>query len=420
MRRELLLTFVVCAGCASVDVPEIGPGWSAPDAARPLSRADCVRLACEDAPTAAAWRAKLIAAEAAARQAATLPNPAASIGWENLGLSDAHVQTTFSLTASLAALAQLPRQSAAAQHDLDAARADLLAERAKLAGEVLRQYDGLVGARRRAAYSADSVAVATRLRDAAARFAAVGERAVFEVERADAEVAKARAEQASADVDSRAKEMAFAFALGFERPVALQLSDGLSAGPTDLDEAHLLEAADSRPEVVAAQARLAAQLERANLAAERLHLLPSFTVGVRHEGDQGSSVAALDGDLPVFDRGDAAADTSSAELLAAAAEARRVARSVRTEVDTARDHAVAAEAMLCEHARPVADARRSLREKFERLFAEGEGTFDDVILARRDEIEARVALLDAEVAVSLARTELDVATGRVAPGVAAR
>lgn len=415
MRRELFFALLLCAACSTVEVPDVAPGWSPPDASEALSRADCVRLATQDAPTAAAWRAKLLAAEAAARQAATLPNPVGSFGWENLGLSDQHVQTTMSLAASLAALVQRPRQAAAARHDLDATRADLLAERSRLAGEVLRQYDELLAARRRVALATESVSVAARLRDAAARFAAVGERAELDVRRAEAELAKTRSDEAAAGAEARAKEIAFAFALGFDRPVALRLRDEFNVPNLDLDVQRLEEAAARRPEIAAAQARLDAQRERAQLAADRLHLLPTVTGGVRQEGDQRSSLVSLDADLPVFDRGDAAADAASAELLAAAAEVRRVARSIRADVATARERATAAQDFLQAHAKPLADARRTLREKTERVFAAGEASFEDVVLAQRDEIEARTALLDAELAVARAAVDLDVATGRVTP-----
>lgn len=417
MRHDLLvLLLLTCGACATVEVPDVAPGWGPPDAEEPLSRQDCIRLATQDAPTAAAWRAKRLSAEAAARQAATLPNPAAALGWENLGLENGHIQTTASLAASLAALFEQPRQAAAARHDLDATRADLLAERSRLAGEVVHQYDELLAARRRTTLAEEAVSVSTRLRDAAARFAAVGERADLDVRRADAELAKAHADQLTAAADARAKEVAFAFALGFERPVLLRLSDELVVPSLVLDERQLEDAAVRRPELLAAQARLAAQLERAQLAADRLQFLPTVSGGLRHEGDQRSALASIEGELPIFDRGDASADAASAELLAAAAEVRRVARNVRAEIAIARERAATAQAILDAHARPLADARRTLRADSERVFSAGEASFDEAVLAQRDEIDARSALLDAELAVAIAAIDLDVATGRAALG----
>src|SRR5256885_1019872 len=84
-----------------------------------------------------------------------------------------------------------------------------------------------VAARRRVDLVADAVAVARRQRDVVAKFVAVGEKARFEVDRADAEVAKAQSDEATARAEARAKELALAFAVGFDRPVALQLKDGL-------------------------------------------------------------------------------------------------------------------------------------------------------------------------------------------------
>jgi cobalt-zinc-cadmium efflux system outer membrane protein len=412
-RRAPLVLLLACAGCATVEVPQVGPGWTAPDAAKPLSREDCVRLATHDAPTAAAWRAKLLGAQAAARQAATIPNPTLSVGWENLGLHDSSVQTTLTLAESLAALVQRPGLSAAAEHELAATRADLLAERAKLAVETLHGYDELLASRRKAALAAEAVDVARRLRDASAKFVAVGEKASVEARRGEAEFEKARADEASAAADARAKELAFAFALGFDQPVPLTLRDGFRVAPEAPAESDLLAAAQSRPEVVASRERVAAQLERARLSARRLQFLPTVGGGPRREGEDNSAVVSLDVELPIFDRGDAAADSASAELLAAAAGVRRVVRQVGAEVTAARERAAAATAFVRDHARPLADARRVLREEFEKLFAAGESSFEDLVVARRDEIEARTALVEAELALSLASTDLAAATGRL-------
>lgn len=415
MRREIaVLAMFLAAGCATVAEPVIGPAWSAPDAARPLGHADCVRLAAESAPTAAAWRARLASAQAALRQAGTPANPSMSLGWENLGLAATPIQTTLTLAYSLESLAARPREKTAAQFDLDATRADLLAERARLAADVCRSYDELVAARRRLALAADATSVAERSRAAVERFAAAGAKASLDVDRAEAESMQARANQASALFDARAKEWALAFALGFDRPVALQLSEGLTSGPAQDDLSALEAAATSRPEIAAASARYRAALERAHLAADRFQLLPSVTGGPRKEGSDTSRVLSLDVDIPVFDTGGAAIDAASAELLAAAAELRRTSHEVSGEVVAAAERLAETDAYVTEFARPLAARRVALRETAERLFAEGEIEFDEVTVARRDEVEARGALLDAELAAAQARTDLDAATGRIA------
>src|SRR5882724_13469961 len=123
MRRELLtILAIAAAGCSTVTEPVIGPDWRQADAPSPLTHADCVRLATQSAPTAAAWQARLLTAQAALRQAGRLPNPTLSAGWEDIGLDGSAVQQTYSLAAALQAILSRPRNEAAAQYDLDATR----------------------------------------------------------------------------------------------------------------------------------------------------------------------------------------------------------------------------------------------------------------------------------------------------------
>jgi outer membrane protein TolC len=415
MRRELLaVVLAFAAGCGSVTEPVIDPDWTGTDAAKPLTHADCVRLATQSAPTAAAWRARLLSAQAALRQAKTLPNPTFSAGWEDIGVRDTNVQQTFSLAYELQAIFARPRLEAAAQHDLDAARADLLAEKTKLAADVCRAYDGLVAARAHAALAKEIVDVAERGHDAALRFVAAGEKSRFDADRAEAEVASARAALAKAESDARAEELALAFAVGFARPVALQLADGMTPAPSAAEPEELLvAAANARPEIAAAAARYAAQLERAHLAAERLQFLPAPNGGWRTTGSEQSWVAGLDVQIPLFDSGGAAVDAASADLLAAAAALRRTTRDVGGEVIAAYRRSADADQYLATHARPLADKRRALREESARLFAAGEAEFADLLQSFRDEIDARGALLDADAAAAAARVDLAAATGKI-------
>jgi outer membrane protein TolC len=54
-----------------------------------------------------------------------------------------------------------------------------------------------------------------------------------------------------------------------------------------------------------------------------------------------------------------------------------------------------------------------LRERTERLFRAGEIDYAELALARRDEVQARIALLEARLAVSSAQIDMDAATGAI-------
>jgi len=411
----------LCAlGCGTVEEPSLPPDWTEADAASPLSRSDCVDLAMRSASTAAAWRARLLAAEAALRQERTLPNPTLSAQWEDFNLVGSTpggtVQETLTLAYAIERVASQGRRASAARHDLEAERADLLAERRLLAVEVHRAYDELLAARARARLEAEFEAIAAREESSVRSFVEAGALAPFEVAKAEAELATVQADRFRAEAEARARELALAFAMGFDRPVPLRLSDPLleegRERTSDREELARI-AIDNRPELVAATHRYDAALERAKLAAERLRFLPSIALGPRFVGSERLGVAEIDVELPLFDQGGAEVDARSAALLAAAAEVRRVAREVASEVTEAAERWDSASDFLERHARALADRRRAIREGTERLFLAGEATYEEMIRARRDEVEAQVTVLEAELAAALAAADLDAATGRL-------
>src|SRR5262249_17573664 len=160
----------------------------------------------------------------------------------------------------------------------------------------------LVAAREKASLAADLVAVAERQRQGVERFVQAGESPRFALERSDAELFKARADRAKAESAARAEELALGVAIGFERPAALGLSEGLDpaaggggggdGGGEALDLETLLgEAVTRRAALSAATSRYQAQLERSKLAADRIQFLPTVSGGPRFQGDDVRGVA---------------------------------------------------------------------------------------------------------------------------------
>ncbi|MEO6708921.1 MAG: TolC family protein, partial [Planctomycetota bacterium] len=251
-------------------------------------------------------------------------------------------------------------------------------------------------------------------RAATEKLVAAGLMAPIETQRAEAEFARASADVAASEAAARAHELEFAFALGFERPVALVFSDGLTRadGPQSLDLEQMLTLASlHRQELAAANEAYAAELERLHLAASRVSFLPVVGAGPRSQGSEVRGVASLDVVLPIFDRGSAAKHAQDAELLAAAAHIRAAAHGVANEVCAAADRLRSATEFRDSHAHALSLRRRRLREDSERLFSAGELDYSALALARRDEVESRLAELDAELAVALARIDLSAAQG---------
>ncbi|HUR27129.1 MAG TPA: TolC family protein [Planctomycetota bacterium] len=419
--HALFLIAACVAACRAEAVPpEIAPAWPAAVAARKLTRADCVALALRSAPNQAAWTARLALARAELERAKRLPNPTLSLGWEDLGLNAAAqhgpVQTTLSLAVALEDLVSRKGRTKVAKHALLAEEAELRAEMARTASDVARAHDRLVAARGRVALSRELAQVAEAQRAAARKLVAAGVLAAIENRRAEAELAEAETEVTASETEARVLELELAFALGFERPVALALAEGMTQADralSDLD-ALLARAVAQRPELQSAAEGYAAELERLRLTAARVTFLPTISGGPRTQGDELSAVASIDAVLPIFDSGALAKTTGEAELLAAAARARQAAKSVASEVCTALERQHGAAEFLDAHARERSARRRRLREDSERLFTAGEIDYGALVLARRDEVEARRSELDAQLALALAQIDLDAALGDTA------
>ena len=421
MTRTLRVTTVLVflgVACRTVVEPQLPEPHAPQLAAQPLSHAACVDLALRSVPNHAGWQARLLAAKAQVRAAGTLPNPRLNASWEDFGIGGAAhpVQQTFGIAFALEALLARGRREAAATHQLAAEIADLRAEQVLVAVAVAKAYDRLCTDRLRVALRREGLVMTERGKDALAKFVEAGLEAKVALDRAAVEAARARAEVARAQAQERLDEIELAFALGFARPVALQLSEPMTPADTiqivDLQEL-LRQAAVARPELAAAQERYAAELERAHLQAAGLRFLPTATFGPRIESGEVRGVASLDVELPIFDSGSAADAAQNATLLASAAEARRQAQKVASEVAMAVERHAGAAQLVVRELDPLAAARRGIREQLERLFAAGEVSFFEVITARRDEIEAALDALAARAALSEACLDLDAALGRV-------
>lgn len=417
------LLVVLCAvACQSTVVePKLPPAWSSEAAAKPLARADCIDLALHSAANRAAWNARLEAARANFEQAKLLPNPTLSLSWEDFGLNSAAmgspVQTTLSLAVALEDLLTRKQRTKVAEHELLAMEARLRIERAQVAADVARLYDRLVAARAALELSRDAARIMQVQRQAIEKLVTAGIEAPIEQRRAEAEYVQAQNGVLASDAQARALELEFAFALGFERPVALELSEGLSgtdaspaAGPAGIEDL-LAKAIENRPELKAASEEYAALLGELHLRAARVQFLPTISAGPRKQGNELRAVAGIDSVLPIFDSGAVGEQHAQAELLAAAAEVRRAAALVAGEVCAAAQRRESAAGMLEHGARELSLRRRRLREDSQRLFEAGESDYSAFVLARRDEVEARRAELDAELTLALASIDLDAALG---------
>jgi cobalt-zinc-cadmium efflux system outer membrane protein len=359
------------------------------------------------APTSAAWQARLDAARAALAQAGTLPNPLLGLTFDGFPWTAAApaslLTTTISLGAQLDELFSTSYREAAASHDLSATIADLHAERRRLSIGVCRAYDRLLASRRRVELETRLAESAARQRAIAGPLLAAGKARALDAARAAADDAQAQADRDQAVAEARQQEIAFAFALGFREPVPLQLADALLP-PADAGaelQQLLADASRQRPELTAANERYAAALARSNLKATSIRFLPAVSLGVEPSRSHTLGFAEINAELPVFDSGEAEEDAASAELLAAAAGARRAAHAVAAEVTTDADRSRSAARFLAEHAAPIAALRAEVATAAEREFTAGDLPFQELQQVQRDLAAASRVRADAELAAAL-------------------
>jgi outer membrane protein TolC len=422
----LCIAALVLPACrSSVEEPVLAAPWPEERAAAPLTHEDCVELALHNVPTAAAWTARLETARATFERNSSYANPTMSLAWEDFGLNakaaGSPVQTTLSLAVALEDVFSHGRRKAAASHDLEAEKAALLAERDRLAAAVTHAYDDLASARARVAALVDLAELARTERAAVEEFVVAGVLPRIESDRAEAELEAALLEVDRARAEEHASELEFAFSLGFAAPVPLQLADPVTATTraASLDLAQLLESAvRGREEIAAATARYQAELERAHLASERVQFLPTVSGGPRTQDGELRGVAGIDVVLPLFDAGSIGERLELAALLGAAAELRRTTHAVAGEVSAAAFRVESSEKLL-RSALAIAEHRGVIREHAARLFQAGEIEFVELMRARRDEVDSRLALLEARKGAASARVDLDAAVGAAYVGTLA-
>ena len=190
-------------------------------------------------------------------------------------------------------------------------------------------------------------------------------------------------------------------------PVSLtgQLSEARS-----YDAAALLATVDRRPEVRALQAQL--QEAEAEVRLAQGLAWPEVTPGVRYERDQGDHVlwAGLRISLPVFDRGRQlqAASQVRANRLRGEIDARK--RLLRNQLQSAlvlHELRLAAVSELTTNSDRLADNDALARRSYEA----GQIGLAELLLLRRETVEARREWLDRLLELAQTRAELDSLAG---------
>lgn len=428
-----LLFLAALGGCSTPPAPT----WQAPAATaftHPLTLDECLRLAHASDVRAVAWQARLDGARAAITAAGAVPNPALGLTWEGVGLKSAEGQSlqSHALSGSYPLLFWWPRSAklAAARAGERAEAAGVRSEERQLAAQVGGAFFGLVAGQRRVRIAREleenareALRLTTKGRD-------LGLRSAYEVDRAQTELLQAQAESADAASTLRLDRLAFAFALGADRPAfpevvedgdAAGLGDDAGAGPEGLPDDLLAAALHADPDWAKAVAlREAAE---AQLAVEQRSLLPladaQASGGAKQEADGLGKLFSLDIPIPLLNWNGGGIQRAAAAVRAAQADEEKARRAVISSLAADWERVRAAVVKWRRFARPLSEQRERLAASAQRLFTAGQLGYADLLTARRDLQQAQQSETDAWRDAAAASWTLACALGRHDPGPAA-
>jgi len=375
-----------------------------------LTLDEALAAALETRPELAAADARWRAAAARAEQAGAWPNPAGFLRLEDAP-RDGDAWNGANRIVGLSQTLPLGGRTGAARRTAETAAATRGHERDALlravAAEVRAAHARAVHAGETFELRREAVVIARRLLEAAASRVTHGDAPASDLRRARGELGVAEAEAAAAEADDVAARVALATAIGDgARPVGATRDDAdglpvpvdLDALLTSLDEAPLTRAAASRADEEAARVGEASRARIPDLDLEAgLREAPAgaaFDLGFRIS-------------LPIFDRGGARLASARADAEAAAALSRAARRDLEARLRRAHAELTAAALGAAIYRDTVVPEARAALRSAEAAYAAGDSGLSEVLLVRRDWLEARRAALDLRRDAELARAELE-------------
>lgn len=302
-----------------------------------------------------------------------------------------------------------------AQAALEAVGARLRARRAEVGAAVLEAFGRALAAEQRTRLAAEALAVANEGVAAAQERFEAGAAALLDVNTARVELGRMARARAEAERRSAEAVADLNLLLGLEAAATVSLLGELRAGESGaLDEAQLIDQAlASRAEIAASQRALDAAHAESRLAdRERI---PTPKIGVSFIREEESDAEIVQGrlsfDLPLFNRNQAARGVAAARVSQFETALAATTRQIRQEVSTAVARLRAARSAADGYASDVVKAMEENMELGTESYRAGKIDFLQLLLIRRQALEARNEHIDVLEELSTARAQLDRAIG---------
>ncbi|WNG25138.1 TolC family protein [Cystobacter fuscus] len=392
---------------------------SAP-APHPLTVEESVAIALERSPRLISARAEAASARARLEGASLLaqenPQLQGAVGprWRQAGeRADPSLDVSLGVSQRLELLGQRGARRDAAAAQLAASEARLQALRVTLATEVRGAFARLLAAEQELRLDDEGRLLAEQALRAAEERLTAGAASRIEVNTARVEMGRAAHERV---LSVRRRSLALAelrLLLGLEPTETPRLSEDWKpddAEPPPL-EALLERALAQRAEVKAARAELDAARAEVTLASREALPAPRLGASYSREEDAHIVQGTLGIELPLFNRNQEARGLGAARRIRAQAELEATERMVRSEVALALERYQNARAAMAVYGADVLEALQQNLALVNEAYRAGKVDFFQLLVIRRDALDARRGSIDALAELLIAEAQLQSALG---------
>jgi len=420
------------SGCATPPAP---PKWKPLDVStltQPLAIEQCLQLARQNDIQVVQWKARFDMARAELISAKALPNPSFSPSWDDVGLRDDAGKNIASLTygVSYPIFFWLPRPQkiAVAKANRQVESEKILSEQRQLAIEVASAYFSLVADQRKEKLvehllqlAGESMRLIQKKRD-------LKMASDYEVQRIRAEQLQAQSDLLEARSQLRLDQLAFAFALGADRPFFPTVVDCGDTYTQFMENAimnetlpdSLMENAlqadprwrEKKAAVTAAENQLRVEYRRAIPLADS-----TGSAGPKDAPEGLGSAFSLEIPIPLFDWNRGAIRKAESELKTAQAEQERARRTAVAVVSQAWERYHASAIQWNQYTKAITELAEKNEQAAIKLFAAGQIEYNELLIAQRDNKQAQMSALSIWRDTSTAAWMLSCALGQHDPPV---
>lgn len=382
-----------------------------------------VELALERNPGIQSARADVTAARARLEGASALlrvnPTLEGSAGPRRTPDGGSYTDLGLGLSQELEIFGQRGARIDSASALLASAEAALERQRVLVAAEVRESFARRLASLRRLQVEDEALALAEEALRAAEARQRSGAASRIEVNAARSLLGRALRERASAVQHASAAEGSLTILLGLDPAVPVSLEGEL---PTEIPEpaplAELVERAlAARPELRAARHELEAAQAEQRLAGREALPNPRLGVTYAEEGDAAGKTRITQGvlafDLPLFARNQAGRGVAAARTVQAEQALSALTRAVHTEVAIARSRVTSGATAARAYAGGLLAGLEENMGLVNEAYRAGKVGFFELLVIRRETLDARIGYIDALEELQAARAQLSRAMGSI-------